>query len=241
MDFTKFKISLLFFLSLYSAIGYSQYDIPIYVTTSHVDTSMRMGIATLPGVDFGYRRTDSVYRYGYGGFNNLIIENEVFPIHLEEFDDFNIAAFNSDGVTTLVYSGAQGALKNEFILNRKKAFIDFAKKDGLLQQSNEKFSSSLDSLIGEWTDRLNATTFSNVFKSDESMYYKSYSGYLNIIYGLSGVQPSMDISNAKLADFPTIDFASERYYTTIAPYRILAQVFVVINFKRFTFIGQRAG
>ncbi|WP_157686674.1 hypothetical protein [Nonlabens sp. Hel1_33_55] len=188
-----------------------------------------MRIVTNPGVDFRYTRTDTVYRYGYGGFNNLIVGNDVFPIHLEDYDDFNIAAFKNDSIATIVYSGAQGALKNEFLSSRNKAFTEFTKKDNLFTQPSDSTVVSLDSLIGVWTDKLESMPFSPIFKADETMFYKSYQGYLQMIFKLSESDQLTSLSNAAFADFPNIDFQSERYYTTIAPYKVMAQEY---HFKK---------
>ena len=178
MDFTKLKIGILFLLLTGSSWNcFSQYDIPIYVTTTTADSTVATGIVPNAGVDYQYGRIDSVYRYGYGGFNNLIVSNKVYPIHLEEFDDFNAASFVNDTVTTLVFTGAQGALKNEFVYSRNKAFSGFSKTPDLLEMDKEVFSVSLDSIVTSWTTQLETMPFSFLFMADETMFYQSYQAF----------------------------------------------------------------
>jgi len=212
-----------------TTLAQNQYEIPIYVTASSPsDTTVHTAIAANPGVDFVYQKADTAYRYGFGGFNNLIVDNEVFPIHLEDFDDFNAAVFKSDSTLSILYSGAQGAIKNDFLFQRNKAFKEYGMQKGLLQQPFEELSQSLDSMISVWNQELDSYPFTARFVQDEQMFYESYRNFAKMSHQLIA-QNKTDLSQAALADFPVMDYNNKRYYTTISMYRELAKAY---HFKK---------
>jgi hypothetical protein len=75
-----------------------------------------------------------------------------------------------------------------------------------------------------WTKELNTYPFTELFKRDEKMFYESFRNFA--LYAqkliLSGTS---DFTEAKLADFPKMNFNSNRYYTTIPLYRELAKAY----------------
>jgi hypothetical protein len=230
MDIGKFKVVRLIFLCTALLItllvnAQDQYNTPVYISVSKpVDTTQRIIIRPDVPVDFGYQLVDTAYRWAYGGFNNLLIDDRVLPIHFEEFDDFNVAYFESDSTVNLIYSGAQGALKNDFLFQRFKAFEEYGKQPGLLQQSTENLTKSLDSITNVWTKELNTYPFTKLFKMDEMKFYESFRNFALFAQQLI-VSGNPNITEAKLADFPKMDFNNERYYTTIPLYREMAKAY----------------
>jgi hypothetical protein len=230
MDIGKFKIARLLIASialLITGIGNAQdqYDIPVYITTSRpVDTTQSIIFRTDVQVDFSYQLNDTAYRWVYGGFNNLMIDDRVLPVHFEEFDDFTVAYFESDSTINLIYSGAQGALKNDFLFQRFKAFEEYRKQPGLLQQSKEDLTNSLDSITAVWTKELNSYSFTELFKRDEKMFYESFSRYALFAQQLK-LSGTADIIEQRLSDFPKMDFNNNRFYTTIPFYREMAKAY----------------
>ncbi|BAO56294.1 hypothetical protein [Nonlabens marinus] len=232
MDLRKLKVNALFsicLISITTAFAQHPIEVPIYVTTSQepADKSI-IAIAADPVVDYVYRKVDTAYRWGYSGFNNLVVGNQIYPLHLEEYDDFNIAVFQQDSTTTIVYSGAQGAVKNDFLLQRRKAFKEYSNLPGLLQRPIEDLTVSLDSLSSTWITELNSYPFSARFKEDENQYYSSYSNYVLLTHQVLKEKKS-DLTELELVDFPKIDFNNHRYYTTIPFYREMARAY---HFKR---------
>jgi hypothetical protein len=230
MDIGKLKVARLLIVGISLLIAgitnaQDQYDIPVYITTSEpVDTTQSITFKPDVQVDFDYQLIDTAYRWAYGGFNNLLVDDRVLPVHFEEFDDFNVAYFKSDSTVNLIYSGAQGALKNDFLFQRFIAFEEYGKQSGLLEQSTEDLTNSLDSITSVWTKELNTYPFTELFKRDEKMFYESFRNFA--LYAqkliLSGTS---DFTEAKLADFPKMNFNSNRYYTTIPLYRELAKAY----------------
>ncbi|PRP66417.1 hypothetical protein [Nonlabens agnitus] len=229
MDIAKFKIvSFLILLFISAPISWAQYDIPIYVTTTTTE-NVPVRIVTNSLVDQVYERVDSAYRSGFGGFNSLIVENKIFPIHLEDFDDFNAAVFKNDSLITVIYSGAQGALKNEYLITRNEVYTEFANQKDLLKQPMAQLAPSMDSLTNVWMEKLKSMPFSELFKEDEAMYYKSFQAYVKLAHQQYQMDQTTSLEDLELQDFPDMDFSSNRYYTTIPQYKAMAQVY---NFKK---------
>ncbi|WP_194852558.1 hypothetical protein [Nonlabens antarcticus] len=236
MDIRKLKVTQLLIgclCAFYSTISIAQiqYDIPIYVTTTNDTISnLKARISANTEVDFIYKRTDTAYMWGYGGFNNLLVEDQVFPIHLEQNDDFNVALFKTDSLINLVFSGAQGALKNEYILNRDEAFKNFSNQKGFWSQNKASFEESLDSLVYEWSSKLNNSIHSDIFKTDEQAYYDSYALYMKLLKGQI-IKGKIDLMDLNKKEFPEAIYDIERYYTTIPAYKNLSIAYHYANVK----------
>lgn len=234
MDSRKFKIEiilsfLLMIGSLETSFSQNQVNIPIYVTTTQpADSSKYAAIKADLVVDFVYERLDTAYQNGYGGFNNLIIGDAVYPIHLEPFDDFNAAIFDIDSNLTVVYTGAQGAIKNEFLLNRNKDFKEFGKQIEISKISREQLSLALDSLTTVWIENLGNQPFTNRFKADETTYYEAYRNY-TLLTHLVISQNKTKLTQLNISDFPNMNFDNERYYTTIPEYRDMARAYHLLK------------
>lgn len=235
MDFTKFKIALCILGLLSLQVCVAQYDIPIYVTAGiNVDSLAAPRLRTYAEVDFTYRKVDTAYVSGYGGYNILIANQSFVPVHLEDYDDFNISVFAQDSTINIIYSGAQGAIKNDFLYNRNKAFIQFAKKVDIKNYNQQIFENSVDSLINVWSDQLKSYPFSKLFVEDETMYYKSYANYSKLY--LKQLSLGKDLSDLELKDFPALDYTSGRYFTTIPQYKELAKAY---HFKKLLLLESK--
>jgi len=180
---------------------------------------------------------DTAFVDAYSGFNKLIVNNQIIPIHFEEFDDFNIAVFVQDSITNLLFSGAQGAIKNEFLFNRNKAFDEFSKKWKPSETEFSEWETSVDSLTSHWQDQIDAYPLSDIFKADEKMYYESYATYAKL-YFKEVKSGNPDIREATLDEFTDKEYDSFRYYTTIPQYTELANTFHFQQILNKEFVSQ---
>lgn len=226
MDFGKFKIGYFFLLIVITLFmstlqAQQQFETPIYITTTTYDTDTRITLLANPGVDQQFVKIDTAYRSGLGGFNNLLVDDQIYSIHIEDFDDFNIAVFKTDSVASIVYSGAQGAIKNDYILARYKSYQDFGKKLDLVATPLDSLTKSLDSLTTYWAKQLENYPFSELFKKDEQMFLQSYQAYVQFSKQLL-LSGKTNIEDASLGKFPVMDYDKERYFLTIALYKKLS-------------------
>lgn len=243
MDTKKFKIGvgpILVSSLLFTLLGTAQYYVPVYITTSSFpDQVVKPSIITVSNIDYGYVKVDTAYREAFEGFNYLLAGKNRYPIHLESYDDFNAAAIISSDTTVITYTGAQGAIKNNFLLERNQSFTQFTKQYPTFIKNDVDIESKLDSLTAVWKSKLEEYTFSDIFIQDELMFYKSYKACVSLIaqQQLKG----QTLSDLELEDFPPMDYTIGRYYNTLPYYEALSIQYLYQKALSFDRVGQARG
>ncbi len=217
----KIIIAFLVFILSISLVR-AQFYVPVYVTTSSFpDATEEPKIIAYPGVDYGYNKVDTAYREAYEGFNVIVVDSKAYPIHLESYDDFNAASFITSDTVNITYSGAQGAIKNDFLLKRHQAFTNFTNNAQKLSEDEIEFNKQLDSLTTYWKQELDKYPFSEIFIADELMFYKSYTAFYDLYFKM--LNKGSRYQDASLNDYPDLDYKSERYYDMLPYFKVLAR------------------
>jgi hypothetical protein len=238
MDFEQLKTMIntnwltVLVLFLVSFLTTAQQEVEVYITINPKPLDKRIFINNL-FQDYVMPQ-DTLYRYALDGFNSLVIENNIVPIHIESRDDFNIGVIDFTDPESIVFTGVSGALKNNFVLRSVYEMRDLEKEILGKELTTKQINLKIDSLQSRLLDEQAIINTSQLFKTDFQAYLNSFREYVLLQYR-EFKRGHVDIDHVVLEDYPRLNYLQTRYFNSIPAYRKMAigyHMQKIVNFEK---------